>query len=395
MLSKAQREELETILPFGTSAQQQKIRAYLDTGTYRAAAEVLGGINEGNIGQAIKAARTRAALQGYSPTHDMTHTVPEPFVVRGVSTLYNGDGQVAAQWVKSRLKDEDLFGQIKAFAEALAEDVRGKAKPVKAPKADKTDRFCVYPMGDPHIGLYAWGAEAGEDVDLGIVSRDLRNATERLVDSCPATEHAVILNLGDYFHADNASNETSRSSNKLDVDTRWLKVMGIGAETMKACIETALQKHGHVTVRNNIGNHDDHSSQALSLILSAYYAKEPRVTVDTSPNPFWYYRFGKVLLASTHGHDVKPGDLLSIMAHDRPQDWGETDFRYWYLGHYHTQKVHEIGSMLVEYFRTLVGKDAWTNAKGYRSGRDMNAIVHHAEYGQIERHRADILMVRG
>ena len=389
----ATKAELEALLRFATPKQQEYIQAVIEHGSMRAAGSALD-VDHTNMVAAVARARANAARQGYSPDHDMTHTVPEPFTVRGVSTLYDAEGNVSQQWVKTRLDDQQKHAQIQAFAEQLADEVRGKAKPVKAPKADKKDRFCVYPMGDPHLGMYAYGPEAGEDVDLNSASRDLKSAMVRLVDSCPASEEAVILNLGDFFHADNSTNETSRSGARLDVDTRWNKVIGVGAETMKVCIETALEKHGHVTVRNNIGNHDDHSSQALSLILAAYYSKEPRVTIDTSPNPFFYYRFGKVLLASTHGHNVKVLDLLSIMAHDRPIDWGETQHRYWYLGHFHTQKVHEIGSLLVEYFRTLAGKDAWTNEKGYRSGRDMNAIVHHAEFGQIERHRADILMVR-
>jgi hypothetical protein len=393
-LTLAQRQELEAILPYGTPIQQKKIQAYLDHGSHTAAAASLG-INRGNIEQAVKSCRHAAQLRGYSPAHDMVHTVPDAFEVRGVSTLYNSDGAVAAQWVKSRLRDEDKLEQMRLFAAQLAEEVKGKAKPVKAPQADARDRFCIYPMGDPHLGMYAWGDEAGEDFDLSIASRDLRAATERLTASCPATEVGIILNLGDFFHADDSTSTTKRSGHRLDTDTRWRKVMGVGAETMKACIEAALTKHQRVIVKNNLGNHDDHTSQALALILDAYYSREPRVEIDTSPNPYWYYRFGKVLIASTHGHSVKPEQLLSIMAHDRARDWGETQHRYWYLGHFHTKRVHEVGGLLIEYFRTLAAKDQWTNESGYRSGRDMSAIVHHAEWGEIERHRADILMVRG
>jgi hypothetical protein len=34
----------------------------------------------------------------------------------------------------------------------------------------------------------------------------------------------VILNLGDFFHADNELNRTQVSGNALDVDTRYAKV---------------------------------------------------------------------------------------------------------------------------------------------------------------------------
>lgn len=41
--------------------------------------------------------------------------------------------------------------------------------------------------------------ESGEDFDLKIATRDLQRATKALVDRSPASEHALILNLGDFF----------------------------------------------------------------------------------------------------------------------------------------------------------------------------------------------------
>jgi hypothetical protein len=34
----------------------------------------------------------------------------------------------------------------------------------------------------------------------------------------------------------------------------------------------------------------------------------------------------------------------------------------------------------------LAAKDAWHSEKGYRSKRDMKAIVLHREYGEVARH---------
>jgi hypothetical protein len=47
----------------------------------------------------------------------------------------------------------------------------------------------------------------------------------------------------------------------------------------------------------------------------------------------------------------------------------------------------------VETFRTLAAKDAWHAGKGYRSGRDMYAITHHINHGEIMRTRCDIGML--
>lgn len=395
IIDPSKRAELEALLEYGLPTERQRMRILdvMTHGSATAAARV-NGDRKGNYEQAIAQVKEKAARQGWSPVHGMTHSVPAPYLVKGVSTMYNAEGEQRAQWVKSQLKVEDKLEQVTKFAEELCAEVKGRAKKVKAPKIDTKDLLAVYPMGDPHLGMYSWGEETGEDFDTDVAVRDLVTATERLVDTSPACEKAVVLNLGDFFHADNQEGVTARSGHTLDTDTRWSRVMRMGAAAMRACIDHALTKHKTVTVRSCIGNHDDHTSHALSLILDAYYSNEPRVKVDTSPNPFWYYRFGRCLIAATHGHSVKAQELANIMAHDRPQDWGETEFRYWYLGHFHTQRVHEIASVVIEYFRTLAGKDAWTNANGYRSGRDMCSVILHKDYGQVERHRRDILMVR-
>ena len=42
----------------------------------------------------------------------MTHTVPQGFGVKGVSTLYGADGAVRAQWVKSKADEQDKLTQL-------------------------------------------------------------------------------------------------------------------------------------------------------------------------------------------------------------------------------------------------------------------------------------------
>ena len=374
----------EGLKRFATQRQWEYYTA-VDETTGRGAAEKFS-VSERTVWNSITALKRKAALQGYSPEHDMTHTAPETHAVKGTSTLYNEEGNVQMQWVKTNLKLEDKLKQIVEFAEALAEEVKGKAKPVKAPKVDTKNQLATYIIGDQHLGMYSWGEETGEDYDTEIARALLVGATERLVASSPACREALILNLGDFFHMDSAANETARSGARLDVDSRWSRVIRLGAEVMKSVIGLALAKHRKVEVRNNIGNHDDHTSQALGLILEAYYSKEPRVTIQTSPNPYWYRRFGKVLLATTHGNTAKPNDLAHIMAADRAQDWGETLYRYFHCGHFHIKAVHEIGGVSVEYHRSLTTADHWTHDKGYRSGREMKAVIYHCEYGEEERH---------
>ena len=388
-------QELEKLKPFAKSeAQLRNLEAVLEYGSERKAADALG-MNRSTINASIKSIRANAARRGHAPDSDMTKTVPDGFSVSGVSTMYDADGNLKIQWVKSKQEAQKL---LELALEAVRESFDGasnKVPVIPKPKKIKTkELLTVYPMGDPHIGLYAWAEESGADFDVKIAERNLVTATERLVECAPAADQALIVNVGDFFHSDSMDNRTSRSGHALDVDTRWARVLRVGVRAMRACIEATQRKHNTVLVINEIGTHDDHTAQVLTLALSMAYEDNKRVSFDMGPGRFHYYRFGEVLIGVTHGDTTKPERLGGIMATDRPKDWGETVRRYWYTGHIHTRNVFEMPGCEVESFRTLAASDAWTASMGYRSGRDMYCIVIHEKYGEIERHRKDILMLK-
>lgn len=323
---------------------------------------------------------------GWSPEHDMTHPVPTGFHVKGVSTYYGDDGKPKGQWVKSQVDREHELALLLDACKTLAEPFRAASPKVAPPKKNNADLLTVYPMGDPHIGMYSWAAETGVDFDLEIAEANLVAAVDHLVALAPPSEQAIVINLGDFYHSDNSANRTARSGNALDVDTRWAKVIRVGVRTMRRCIDRALAKHAVVRVINEIGNHDDHAALMLSLCLEQFYENNPRVEIDTSPARFHWHRFGACLLGVTHGDGVKADKLPGVMAHDRAKDWGETRHRYFYTGHVHHDSLREYPGCTVETFRTLASRDAWHHGAGYRSGRDMKCDVLHREHGRINRH---------
>lgn len=386
-------EELEKLKQFALNdLQRAKIDAVIEHGSNRKAAKAMG-LAPSSVDNTIQSIRKRAARLGYSPQHDMTRTVPDGFSVSGVSTMYDADGNVRAQWVKSKQEREMLLKATMDAAIEIFSEHDMKVPKIAKPKTSTKDLLSVYPMGDPHVGMYAWAEETGEDFDLKIAERNLTTAVEKLVADSPASEQALIVNVGDFFHSDSMDNRTKRSGHALDVDSRWTKVLRVGIRAMRQCIEACLRKHAKVHVINEIGNHDDHTAQVLTLALAMAYENNPRVTFDENPGRFHYFRFHDILIGVTHGDTVKPDKLGGIMATDRPEDWGATKRRYWYTGHIHTRNVFEVPGCEVESFRTLAGKDAWTASMGYRSGRDMYCIVHHKNYGEIARNRKDILML--
>jgi hypothetical protein len=315
------------------------------------------------------------------------HGAPDGFHLRGVSTLLDGAGQPVMQWVKTAKDAESqrlemLFEAIKS----LPESFREAHEPVKAPEHCNDDLLCCYPLGDPHLGEHAWAEETGGDYDLKIASRLHVEAIRKLVALSPPAKQALIISLGDFFHADSNLARTERSGAPLDTDSRWAKVLKVGIHTMKAMIDLALEKHESVRLVVEVGNHDSYSSTMLALAIDAFYDNDPRVTVDTSPQKFHWYRFGRNLIGTTHGDSAKPDQLPMIMAHDKAEDWGQTRFRRWYVGHIHQERVREFPGCTVEWFRTLAGRDAWAHGSGYRSDRDMRVDVLHREHGMVTRH---------
>lgn len=384
-------DPLIAMATYGTAEQRAAAESLLREGSVEAAARSLDMAPE-QLRYRLGELHRTSARRGYSPAHDMTKPTPLGFHVKGVSTYYKTDpdtGEVRArgQWVKTKADEQHKVEALLDALSGLADQWKGKADPATLEGPANTldeDLLCVYPMGDPHLGMYAWGQETGADFDLAIAERNLCAAVDRLVHRAPRAKQALIINLGDFFHADSSAGTTTKGT-RVDVDTRWGKVLRVGIRAMRRCIDRALEKHETVRVICEIGNHDDNSSVMLALALEQFYEREPRVEIDTSPAKFHWHRFGAVLICTTHGDTCKMVDLPSVMACDRAADWGETTYRYGYTGHVHHDSLKEFPGVIVESFRTLAPRDRWHDASGYRSGQDMKCDVMHKRYGRIER----------
>ena len=310
--------------------------------------------------------------------------------VKGTSTLYNGDGDVVLEWVKTRegeLTPEQIGEQVRAALDGYEPPAEFPAAPAQA----EADLSTVYVCADWHVGLLSWKKETGHNYDLKIGQTVIKTAMTRLVQSTPNSSQAVVLGLGDLLHSDNYDGMTSKSKNVLDVDGRYPKLLHAATQLILFTIDLALQKHESVLVRILPGNHDEHSAIAVSLAVAMYYAQNPRVTVDDDAGRFWWWSWGKVLLGATHGDKAKMADLPLLMAARNPEAWGKAKFRHIYTGHIHTQTGIEKSGVTVESFQTPVAPDSWHVAHGYGAGRSCQAITHHKDQGEIMRQKVNIV----
>lgn len=346
----------------------------------------------------VQRRKAKLIQKGFSPENDWIKEAPDGYKVSGTTTLYkcgldeygNALRTPTNQWVKVNEDKERQLEILKEMCESFVTELpKLDPIPLENPDEIQDDLLAVYPLGDPHIGMMAWGKETGENWDLKIAEKVFCQVFDRAVRSTPNCGMALIVNLGDFFHYDNEQGTTSRHGNVLDRDGRYAKMVAVGIKIMRQMIVTALEKHARVRVINCIGNHDDVGSIFLSICLKHVYENEPRVEIDDNPSVFNYYRFGKVLIGAHHGHLCRMEQLPGIMATDRAKDWGDTEARYWLTGHIHqdSKKIaQEYAGCVVESFRTIAAPDAYAFNNGYRSGRDLKAIVYHKDYGERDRH---------
>lgn len=367
--------------------------ACLDAGGCTGAAQIAGH-DERAVYKKMKALKARAALRGYAPEVDMTRPTAAPFHVRGTSTLYDGDGAIRAQWVKTKLDPASVAKAMHEGARAFVEALPQLPAP-PGPVDYSTDIIPWIQIGDAHLGMVAYAMETGENFDLKIAEAELCGAVEMLLNDLPCTERLVINDLGDFTHYDNFAGVTSASGHALDCDTRFPKMVRVYSRVMRYIVDLALKKARHVDVIINQGNHSRVNDFWMREMLSACYGHTGRVHVLDNDSVFIAYRMGKTLVMVHHSDKCRPKDLMGVMTTDFKADFGETDFHYIDIGHVHHHFVSkEHPGIVVESWNHLASSDKWAHESGYRSRKSISVVLRSKTYGEIGRRLLPIEQVR-
>jgi hypothetical protein len=318
------------------------------------------------------------------PAASVTQNVPSGHIVKGLSTLVDESGRTRAQWVKTAI-DKDQF---RAMIEAACRAAVGSVAPlptVSSPRFVDSDLCSLYTLTDCHVGMLAWGREAGEPWDLEIAERVLTRTLMAAIDAAPASAIGIVNELGDFLHFDSMQPVTPTSGHILDADSRYQKMVEVAVRILRFVIEYALRKHQWVYVKVMEGNHDMAGSVWLRVLIAALYADNPRVIVDTSPLPYVIHVHGKTLLGFYHGHLAKKTSLPLLFAARFAQEWGATTKRYIHVGHEHHVDEKEYPGAKVIQHPTLAAADAYAARGGWLSERQVTQITYHREYGECAR----------
>jgi len=331
------------------------------------------------------------ALAGTAPDYDMVHPVPPGFGVRGVSTAYREDGTIALQWVKSeagaKRQREILEAAIQAMAEKLPRE-----KPRKAPPTTNADLINCYVLTDYHLGMLSWPDETGEPWDTDLAERMMVDWFAAAIAQAPKSRRAVFAQLGDFLHWDGMDAVTPASKHLLDADTRFQRLVRVAIRVIRRVIGMLLEQHAEVVVLMAEGNHDPASSIWLREWLASVYEDEPRVSVDTSADPYYCVEHGATALFFHHGHKRKLVQIDTVFAAKFREVFGRTKYAYAHMGHLHHVDVKETNLMIVEQHQTLAAKDAYASRGGWMSDRSAQVITYSAKHGEVGRVRVSAAM---
>jgi hypothetical protein len=383
MNEKESKEYLQELMEYaGTDRQKSVVKAMISEGSQRLAAEKLG-LHRTTVQDCLRQVKRRAARQGLSREHDMTQTVPDGYSIKGTSTLYDDDGSVKMQWVKSQQDRSNELEMATQIYSEMAKNVK-RLPAMKAPTKCKDELLNLYPITDAHIGMYAWADEGGRNWDLKIAEEVIGDVFRRMIAQSEKAKSCVIAQLGDFLHFDGLLPVTPASGHVLDSDGRLPKVISVAVRVLRAVVDEALRHHELVTVIIAEGNHDPCGSVWLRTLLAALYENEPRLTVDDSVKPYYCVQHGKVMLGFHHGHLARTKQLPGIFAATEAKMWGDSEYRYGHSGHKHCTEVtaDEAGGMKVTQHPTLAARDAYASRHGWVSDSVATSTTYHADYGE-------------
>lgn len=311
----------------------------------------------------------------------------------GTSTLIDNKGNVKLKWVKTSKTKQDLLNSLKEAVQALKDDIK-PVKKIKKPQHWKNENLInQYTLTDYHLGMMAWSEETGSDWDLKIAEKTLINFFENAINLSPNAKECIFAQIGDFLHWDGLDAVTPANKHVLDADTRFTKLVRVAIRVTRQVIEMLLKKYDKVNVIMAEGNHDPASSVWLRELLYSFYEDEPRIKVDTNPDPYYCVTFGKVCCFYHHSHKKSIKNIDSVFVGKFKKEFGNADYIYGHTGHLHHELKLETNLMLLEQHRTLASKDAYASRGGYLSKRDSKVITYHKKYGEVARNTISIKML--
>lgn len=238
----------------------------------------------------------------------------------------------------------------------------------------KGDKCLLIDIADLHLNLQATMFSTGNEYNCDIAEKLFFHVINDVISRTSKYQFNSIIFCvgGDMLNGDNLSGATTKGTPQ-DSDLLYFDaVERLYSMTIKAI--DILKEKAPVQVVYVSGNHDKLSGYKLTKYIEAWFRMDSRVSVDYSPLPRKYVKFGRTLFVFAHDGNVKT--LPRLIADEAREYWSKIDTTEVFLQHLHTEQVlTEEYNMRIQRLPTISAKSNWTVDKGFGSKRQCKTFI--------------------
>jgi len=244
----------------------------------------------------------------------------------------------------------------------------------------KGNKCLLIDIADLHLNLQATMFSTGNEYNCEIAEKLFFYVISDILSRVEKYQFNKIIFCigGDMLNGDNLSGSTTKGTPQ-DSDLLYFDaVEKLYAMTIKAI--DILKQKAPVDVIYISGNHDELSGYKLAKFIDAWFRNHENVTVDYSPLPRKYVKFGRTLFAFAHDGNIKT--LPRLIADEARKYWSDIDTTEVFLQHLHTEQVlTEEYNMRIQRLPTISAKSNWSVNKGFGSKRQCKTFIFDIEDG--------------
>lgn len=272
-----------------------------------------------------------------------------------LSTYWNKEHR--GYWLVSAMVTQKKL-EAKDFLAETIKNFTPKYTPVA--KVHINDKFSEPTVGVLSIQDLHFGKEGN-----GSVADDFKQAVQNLIlrsYSSHNLEKIIYVIGGDLLNMDTFGGLTTKGT-PVDSDQRAQDAYDEAFDAMYWSVNYIKQFCQELEVVYLPGNHDRLSSYHLVHALSKCF-KDPTIRFNATYEERKVITWGENFFAFEHGDVTKKMTAL-VYATEFPMQWGTTNFRTCYTGHFHSKKVtefvtdNEVHGFSIKHLPSLSKSDYW------------------------------------
>jgi len=190
----------------------------------------------------------------------------------------------------------------------------------------------------------------------------------------------IILIVGqDLFHNDDFRGRTSsgREIQKVDMVKAW----NDATLFFEAIIHESLERQAKVKVIYSKGNHSETFEWCFVQRLKARY---PQIELDDSLKERKVHMLGTNFIGTNHGDKKNEKNLPENFATEFPIEWSKATTRTVFTGHRHSERVIDVGGVIVRRLPTKNKVDDWHDDMGYTTAHQRFQIHEFNDHKQTK-----------